>query len=209
MELTFNGQIEPGYIKEVKDILENREFMQLGAISHHQSTSRLMHSINVSYISWHIARKLGCDARMAARAGLLHDFCLYDFKEKPPTGGFQAFYHPRVAARNSQEVFGISEREKSAILSHMFPLGPVPKNREAWIITMADKICASMEYCHIYIALERGRRVVVAANNCSFQNLGYRGTKRTAVTKNSGGHFFSPISEYYIIPHPGIQGINY
>ena len=165
MELTFNGQIEPGYIKEVKDILENRELMQLGAFSHHQSTSRLMHSINVSYISWHIARKLGCDARMAARAGLLHDFCLYDFREKPPTGGFQAFYHPRVAARNSQEVFGISEREKSAILSHMFPLGPVPKNREAWIITMADKICASMEYCHIYIALERGRRVVVAANN--------------------------------------------
>lgn len=91
MELTFNGQIEPGYIKEVKDILENREFMQLGAFSHHQSTSRLMHSINVSYISWHIARKLGCDARMAARAGLLHDFCLYDFREKPPTGGFQAF----------------------------------------------------------------------------------------------------------------------
>lgn len=127
MELTFNGQIEPGYIKEVKDILENREFMQLGAFSHHQSTSRLMHSINVSYISWHIARKLGCDARMAARAGLLHDFCLYDFREKPPTGGFQAFYHPRVAARNSQEVFGISEREKSAILSHMFPLGPVQR----------------------------------------------------------------------------------
>ena len=81
MELTFNGLIEPGYIKEVKDILENREFMQLGAFSHHQSTSRLMHSINVSYISWHIARKLGCDARMAARAGLLHDFCLYDFRE--------------------------------------------------------------------------------------------------------------------------------
>ena len=32
MELTFNGQIEPGYIKEVKDILENREFMQLGSV---------------------------------------------------------------------------------------------------------------------------------------------------------------------------------
>lgn len=91
MELTFNGQIEPGYIKEVKDILENREFMQLGAFSHHQSTSRLMHSINVSYISWHIARKLGCDARMAARAGLLHDFCLYDFREKPPTGASRPF----------------------------------------------------------------------------------------------------------------------
>ena len=153
MELTFNGEIEPGYIEEVKDILENRKFMQLGAFSHHQDTSRLMHSINVSYISWHMARRLGCDARMAARAGLLHDFCLYDFREKPPTGGF------------SQEVFGISEREKSAILSHMFPLGPVPRNKEAWIITIADKICASMEYCRIYIALERSCRVETAAGS--------------------------------------------
>lgn len=82
-----------------------------------------------------------------------------------PQAASRPFTILEFAARNSQEVFGISEREKSAILSHMFPLGPVPKNREAWIITMADKICASMEYCHIYIALERGRRVVVAANN--------------------------------------------
>ncbi len=149
-----------------------------------------MHSMNVSYISWHIARKLGCDARMAARAGLLHDFCLYDFREKPPTGGFQAFYHPRVAAKNSQEVFGISEREKSAILSHMFPLGPVPKNREAWIITMADKICASMEYCHIYIALEQG-----PPGWWSPPTADRSRTRDTAVQrerpslKNSGGHF--------------------
>ena len=165
MDITVSGDIEQEFLALVRDILEDTEFQKLSLYRQHRKTTRLMHSINVSYISWHIARKLGCDARMAARAGLLHDFCLYDFREKPPTGGFQAFYHPRVAARNSQEVFGISEREKSAILSHMFPLGPVPKNREAWIITMADKICASMEYCHIYIALERGRRVVVAANN--------------------------------------------
>lgn len=59
MELTFNGQIEPGYIKEVKDILENREFMQLGAFSHHQSTSRLMHSINVSYYILAYSQKAG------------------------------------------------------------------------------------------------------------------------------------------------------
>ena len=165
MDITVSGDIEQEFLALVRDILEDTEFQKLSLYRQHRKTTRLMHSINVSYISWHIARKLGCDARMAARAGLLHDFCLYDFREKPPTGGFQAFYHPRVAAKNSQEVFGISEREKSAILSHMFPLGPVPKNREAWIITMADKICASMEYCHIYIALERGRRVVVAANN--------------------------------------------
>ena len=146
---------------------------------------------------------------MAARAGLLHDFCLYDFREKPPTGAcFQAFYHPRVAAKNSQEVFGISEREKSAILSHMFPLGPVPKNREAWIITMADKICASMEYCHIYIALSG------AAGWWSPPTTDRSRTQDTAVQRERPSlkivaAIFSPISEYYIIPHLGIQGINY
>ena len=48
-------------------------------------------------------------------------------------------------------------------MSHMFPLGPIPKNKEAWIITMADKICASLELCHIAVALARRNRVVVTA----------------------------------------------
>ena len=59
--------------------------------------------------------------------------------------------------------YNISEKEWNAILTHMFPLGPVPKNREAWIITMADKICASLELCHIAVALARRNRVVVVS----------------------------------------------
>ena len=161
MELTFNGQIEPGYIKEVKDILENREFMQLGAFSHHQSTSRLMHSINVSYISWLIARKLGWDATAAARAGLLHDFFLYAYGEDTPSGKLMAFDHPRTAAKNSAERFDISEKERKAILSHMFPLGPVPTSREAWLLTFTDKVCASVEFFHVDIALAREGRITI------------------------------------------------
>ena len=165
MDLQISDDVSKEYLAEVLPILENEEVLSLGTFCHHQWTNRLMHSINVSYVSWLIARKLGCDESAAARAGLLHDFCPYDFKKKTPTGECQAFYHPKAAAKNSERVFQISDREQDAILSHMFPLGPMPRNKEAWIITLADKICASMEYCHIYIALERGRRVVVAANN--------------------------------------------
>ena len=57
----------------------------------------------------------------------------------------------------------ITEKEKEAILSHMFPLGPLPKTQEAWIITGADKLCACVEVFHIGIALTRSGRVVVSA----------------------------------------------
>ena len=163
MDLQLSEEVSQAYLLEVEDILCNQEFLSLSLYERHQWTTRLMHSINVSYLSWKIAGKLGCDARAAARAGLLHDFCPYDFREKTPTGEHQAFYHPKAAAENSVHTFEISDRERDAILTHMFPLGPVPKNKEAWIITMADKICATLEGCHIAVALARRNRVVVVS----------------------------------------------
>lgn len=161
MDIELSEDIDPEYLQDVWNILTSKEFLQLSRYVHHHWTTRLMHSVNVSYVSWLIARKFGCDAKAAARAGLLHDFCPYDFKKKTPTGESQAFYHPKAAAKNSQELFEISDREKDAILAHMFPLGPLPRNKEAWIITLADKICAVMEGCHIAIALARKNRVMV------------------------------------------------
>ena len=93
----------------------------------------------------------------------LHDFFLYDPKQGRPSRELQAFCHPKVAAANSKATFDITEKEKEAILSHMFPLGPLPKTQEAWIITGADKLCACVEVFHIGIALTRSGRVVVSA----------------------------------------------
>lgn len=163
MDIQVSEEVSPAYLSEVGHILENQEFLSLASYVHHQWTNRLMHSINVSYMSWLIAKKLRCDARAAARAGLLHDFCPYDFKVKTPTGEHQAFYHPKAAAKNSLETFSISAREQDAILTHMFPLGPLPRNREAWIITLADKVCAVLEVCHIAVALARRGRVVIVS----------------------------------------------
>ena len=145
MYIKISKEVEQQYRKEVEQILNNKDFQKLRYYKQHNWSDRLMHSINVSYLSWLMARRLGCDAKAAARAGLLHDFCLYDFHEKPADGEHQAFLHPKVAAENS--------------MSHMFPLGPLPKSREAWLITIADKICAAAELCSIAIALARRGKV--------------------------------------------------
>ena len=148
MDITVSDEVSQEYHELVKNILCNREFLKLSLYTHHQWTTRLMHSINVSYLSCFIARKLGC-------------FCPYDFKAETPTGEHQAFYHPKAAADNSAAHFDVTDRELDAILSHMFPLGPLPRNREAWIISFADKACAIAESCHIAIALARRNRIVI------------------------------------------------
>lgn len=165
MDIQVSDEVSKEYLEAVLPILSNEEFLSIGKYSHHQWTNRLMHSLNVSYVAWTMAKKFGCDEKMAARAGLLHDFCPYDFKEKTPTGEHQAFYHPKAAAQNSVRVFQVSEEEQDAILTHMFPLGPIPKNKEAWIITLADKICASTELCNVAIALARKNRMVFSATS--------------------------------------------
>lgn len=103
MEIEVSKEVAPAYVAHVLPILQNAKFQQLGRYTHHFWTNRLMHSLNVSYLSWRMAQMFGCDESVAARAGLLHDFCLYDFHEKTPTGEHQAFYHPKVAAKTARK----------------------------------------------------------------------------------------------------------
>jgi uncharacterized protein len=135
-----------GFFDSVDDILLNKDFLKLSDYYQHLGTSRLTHSIHVSYITWKIAGIFKLDKRSAARAGLLHDFCLYDFHANNYVHKLQLFYHPKAAARTSREHFILTDKENKAILSHMFPFGPVPTSREAWAVTTADKICAAAEF---------------------------------------------------------------
>lgn len=161
MDIQVSDEISSEFLEIIMDILEDAEFKKLNSYTQHLKTTRLIHSINVSYVSWLLAKKWQCDEIAAARAGLLHDFFLYKFSDPKPTKEFQAFYHPKVAAYNSRDRFNISEKERLAILSHMFPLGPLPTSKEAWIITCADKMCAATELFCVPILLARGNRIVV------------------------------------------------
>ena len=49
MDITLSEDIDAEYLEDVSDILTNREFLALNCFRHHYATTRLMHSMNVSY----------------------------------------------------------------------------------------------------------------------------------------------------------------
>lgn len=130
----------------IGDLLDLDDVKKLDNFSQHLETSRLQHSINVSYYSFLFCRFLNFDYRSAARAGILHDLFLYDWRlEKQPEGA-HAFAHPKVALRNAKSNVSLNEIEEDAILKHMFPLTLTPpKYKESIIVSLADKYCASCE----------------------------------------------------------------
>ena len=79
------------------------------------------------------------------RGALLHDYFLYDWHDGKGRH-FHGFTHPGCAKRNAEMDYTLSPRVKNIIARHMFPLTPVPPTcTEAWIVCIADKICAIEE----------------------------------------------------------------
>ncbi len=136
------------YYHCVKDILENPSFQMMSKFTQHGNTSTQAHCIQVSYLSYRIAKKLELDFYTAARGGLLHDLFLYDWhNHKEETGNsFHGFTHPHVALKNAEREFQLSRAEKDMILHHMWPLTIIPpKTKEGYIIVYADKHCSLAE----------------------------------------------------------------
>ena len=53
---------------------------------------------------------------------------------------------PAERCRMPGKIFKLTIREENIILRHMFPLNVVPPMcKEAWLVCLADKICASKE----------------------------------------------------------------
>lgn len=115
----------------------------------HGTTTILLHSIAVAHVACRWAHRLGwCDHLFELeRAALLHDYFLYNWHEPGVGHEMHAFMHATRAMRNAQLAFpDLTLREADAIRSHMFPLTPVPPHyREGWLVTYADKWCATYE----------------------------------------------------------------
>lgn len=134
-----------GYIRE---LINDRQVQQMANFAHHKGTTRLQHSINVSYYNYKLCKLLRLDARAAARAGLLHDFFLHDWRERTPVEGegWHGVGHPKVALSNAGERISINALEGDMILNHMWPLSPrLPRYRETYVIQLVDKLCAAAE----------------------------------------------------------------
>lgn len=114
-------------------------------IVHHHHSTRLKHSINVSYTSYKIAKKLGWDAKSTARGGLMHDMFYYDWRTTKFNKG-HAWVHPRIALKNARRMTTVNKLEEDIILKHMWgaTLAP-PRYKESYIVTAVDKYWAVRE----------------------------------------------------------------
>lgn len=129
----------------VSDIINLDEIKSLDNFVQHCNTSRLQHSLNVAYYSFLWARKKGLDYKSVARAGLMHDLYLYDWR-KAETIEHHAFLHPKVALKTAKTLTNINKIEQDAILTHMWPLcKTLPKYKESYVISLVDKYCTVLE----------------------------------------------------------------
>ena len=134
------------------------------ALPHHPGASCYEHSVFVAYVSFRLARRWGLDVRSAARGGLLHDLYLYDCRDRTAHPGNQCMDHPEFALRNARALCGrLNAKEENIIISHMWPLAKrMPRCREALVVNLADKLCATAEVLG-YWRRSKVRRMAMAA----------------------------------------------
>ena len=135
------------YVSIVADLLAQPAVQKLANYTQHHHSTRLQHSIAVSYDSYKIAKKMHLDYRSTARAGLLHDLFYYDWRTTKFNLGTHAFIHPRVALRNAEKLTPLNKKEKDIILKHMFGATlAVPRYPESLILSLVDDFEAEHEF---------------------------------------------------------------
>ena len=131
------------------DILNHEEFLKQKTFMQHGKMNTYDHVLAVTNraigISKHLPFKV--DESALVRAGLLHDYYLYDWHHPGKGHHFHFFRHGRWAKENAIRDFNVNKREQNAIRWHMFPASIVPpRHLEGWYITIADKACAAKEF---------------------------------------------------------------
>ena len=137
------------YLCIINNIMENDEFKKMGKIKHH-NTTRLNHSLKVSYYSYKIAKSLKLDYKDVAVGGLLHDFYIDEISDCGKIRDKVKLFtikHPKDAVKNASKVVELTQKETDIISAHMFPMDyKVPKYAESWIVNFVDKALSIGEF---------------------------------------------------------------
>ena len=139
---TYQAMREHGY-----EIILDERFLILKSFVQHRTSNTYDHCLNVTRIALNMAKKLHIkvDIRSLVRGCLLHDYYGYAWRDTKPR--WHGHRHPRLAAKNAQRDFGINALEENMILGHMWPINFFRffKSREAFILTLADKMATLEE----------------------------------------------------------------
>lgn len=142
--IIYNDEI---YMDIVKDIIENEMVQEMKQYRQHFNVSCFDHCLYVSYNLYLLCKKHKLDYASAARAGLVHDLFLYDWRKRQDgRKGLHAYTHARTAYENAKTIFNLNKKEKDIILKHMWPvtLG-IPRYKETFLMTYVDKYFAYSE----------------------------------------------------------------
>lgn len=142
----------------IKDILRKEEVISLKYENHHGIT-RLEHSLSVARVTYLWAKTLKLDNIYdITRAALLHDF-FHSYDDSTFRG------HPKSALENSKKLFYINDLEEDIIKNHMFPATlELPKYKETYLVSMADKVVALRECVKYKVPLKMGTLVLFIFN---------------------------------------------
>ena len=135
------------YIAIVSDLLKQEKVLQMKQYRQHYNVSCFDHCLFVSYNTYLICKKYNLDYISAARAGLLHDLFLYDWRKRENgRKRFHAFRHGKLAYEQATTFIDLNDKEKDMIIKHMWPVTPAfPKYKETFVIIYVDKYFAIAE----------------------------------------------------------------
>ena len=133
----------------VAEIAAQPEIQPMKETPQHKGGTSFEHCVNVAFMSYRLAKKLGwnADLKSLARGAMLHDFYLYDTETMPYSDYRHSLLHPKLSLKNAENVYTLNDVERNIILSHMWPIpgAPLPRSREAWLVNAADTLCAWQE----------------------------------------------------------------
>ena len=136
------------YMDIVWDIISNEKVQQMKLYRQHFNVSCFDHCLYVSYNLYLLCKKFNLDYVSAARAGMVHDLFLYDWRVRQEwRKGYHAFTHPRMSLLNASKIMKLNACEKDIIDKHMWPvtIWRIPKYKETFLRVYVDKYAAVME----------------------------------------------------------------
>jgi len=141
-------KLDRDFVSYVSPVLKSGGIRKTDGFRQHGGTTRFSHCVSVAYYSLKAANflRIRCDSGSLVRGALLHDYYLYDWREKEISHLKNAWIHPKVARHNAVRDYGVNALEQNIIVRHMFPVVPIPPlHVEGLIVCVADKLCGLAE----------------------------------------------------------------
>ena len=131
---------------------DHPEVRKMAGFVAHGKKSVLSHCIDVAHKAYLLNKKFNMhgNEEVLLVGALLHDFYLYDWHNRPLNKNIfkmHGFTHPETARVNAVKYFNVDKDIQKVIKSHMWPLTlrSFPNSKEAFLVCMADKLCALKE----------------------------------------------------------------